>query len=341
MSYTKYIQKTSSMPGYGIIFPSGYVEGTKLPVEVFLHGIGEISTKKTLQQCVDFHFWFKTAADKKKMIYILPQDDGTSLFDDKELIQLMPTIQKYSNGQVTLSGLSRGAGTCLSVAGTDSAINPIITGMIVICPPSWEGMNEAKIAAKLYPIWWFHGAKDAADPGTYITRAINTVDDIRRAGRTKNFYFSVYPSGTHYIWNQVMNSIGVPPITPANGANSWSGKNTVNGTEVSITVPCVNNPAVDVYDFMLLQKLGNYKPLPLLTDVVEPPAPSPTPTTGADLLSVDSTPDGVNKATFSSGDPEYFKPKTGDAVSLITTDFKNKTVTVRTKGGDKHVFAAK
>lgn len=265
------------MPGYGIIFPDGYQEGQKLPVEVFLHGIGEISSKKTLQQAVDFHFWFKAAADKKKMIYILPQDDGTSLFDDKELLQILPVIQKYSvDGMFTLSGLSRGAGTCLSIAGSSSIVNQYVSGMVVICPPTWSGMDKAKMAAQPYSIWWFHGAKDVADVATSISRAVSTVDAIRKAGK-KNFYFSVYPDGDHYIWTKVMNVFGTPPINPTTGAKEWIIKDTAGNILHQVT--CVNNPACDVYDFMLSQHKGVYPALPLLGSVEAPaPAPAPTPT---------------------------------------------------------------
>lgn len=75
-----------------------------------------------------------------------------------------------------------------------------------------------------------------------------------------------------------MGAVGVPPINPTNGAASWSGTNTVNGQTVNVTVECVNDPAVDVYDFLLMQNLGDYKPLPRLSDKPAEPAPNPEPT---------------------------------------------------------------
>src|SRR5205085_7428457 len=147
------------------IFPDSYKEGDKLPVQFFLHGIGELSTKKTLKQAVDFHSWLKTAADKKNIIFVLPQDDGTSLFDDKEVAKVLPVIEKYSNGQVCLSGLSRGAGATLSIYMSSSATKSAFCCYIALCPPTWEGMDEKLIASSNVPLWIFAGAKDTADYG--------------------------------------------------------------------------------------------------------------------------------------------------------------------------------
>lgn len=283
MSRTIYNEKTSTMPGYGEVFPDTYKEGDKLPVIVFLHGIGEIASKKSLKSAVDFHSWFKKAANVKNIIAILPQDDGSNLFDDKELVQLIPVIQKYSNGQVCLSGLSRGGGTTISTIMSNSTIKKMVCCYIILCPPTWEGMDEKLFASDNVPVWLFAGAKDVADTATKIDRMVNTVDDIRRAGRTKDFYFSVFPNDDHYIWTEVMGAIGKPPITPTNGAKSWKGLNTVTkivnnvstSAPVAIEVECLNNPACDVYDFFLLQHRDNYKPLPLAIEAQPEPIPAP------------------------------------------------------------------
>lgn len=265
---------TSTMVGYGEILPTDYKDGEKLPVGVFMHGIGEISSKKSLADAVNFHYWLKTAADKKRMVWLVPQDNGTNLFDDKELVQLIPTIKNYWNEQLILSGLSRGGGTTISTLMSNSVLKAMVTTYLILCPPTWESMDEKLFAADDTPVWIFFGAKDAA---VSISSIVNTVDDVIKAGRTKNFYFSVFPNDDHFIWNEVMGRIGVPPISPADGATEWVIKDSTG--KIIYQVACVNNPAVDVYDFALMQKKGDYKPLPLLTDEPEEqPAPIPTPT---------------------------------------------------------------
>lgn len=278
----KITQKTATVCGYGEYFPAVHQDGDKRDVLIFLHGIGEILSKKTLEQAVAFHAFFQKVADFTGMIIILPQDDGTSLFDDKEVVQIMPHVRTYAK-RIYLGGLSRGAGTSLSIkCSRTSSVKQYISGYLFICPPTWEGMDEVGFAMDDTPSWWIHGAKDQADPATYISRAANTVDDFRRAG-AKNFYFSIFPSDDHYIWIEVLTALGYPPVSPINGAASWSGKNTVNGQTVDITVQCVNNPALDVYSFLRLQTKGQpYKPMPLLSDgpmPVPPPIPAPTPST--------------------------------------------------------------
>lgn len=279
-------EATATMVGYGEILPSDYTEGEKLPVGIFMHGIGEKAPDKTLTAAVDFHYWLKTAVDKKRMIWLVPQDNGQNLFDDKELVQLIPIIKKYWDGRLILAGLSRGGGTTISTIMSNSILKTMVSCYLIMCPPTWEGMDEKLVAVDDTPTWIFAGAKDAADPATKIDRIINTVDDILKAGRKKNFYFSVFPNDDHNIWTEVMGRIGVPPISPADGAASVKGFNTVtkivNGVPtsapVAIELQTVNNPAVDVYDFALLQRKGDYKPLPLLSDKPEEePAPIPMP----------------------------------------------------------------
>ncbi len=155
MAIIKIHELSAILPPYGEIFPQDYQEGERLPVQFFMHGIGELATKKTLTAMVAFHKWLQTAADKKRIIYVLPQDDGKSLFDDNEILKLLPVIEKYSNGQVCLSGLSRGAGTTLSIAGSTSPVKKVICCYIAMCPPTWEGMNEKALQELEEPLWIF------------------------------------------------------------------------------------------------------------------------------------------------------------------------------------------
>lgn len=315
MAIVKTHPRTSTLPPYVEIFPNDYTDGQKLPVDIFLHGIGETTTRKTLQEFADFHRFLHKGVDAKKMIQVLPQDDGVSLFDDKEVVALLPVVEKYGNGQLYVSGLSRGAGTAMCIIMSNSVVKAKTCGRIILCPPTWEGMDE-----KLFddvPTWIFAGAKDVADPATSIGRQVNTIDDIRRAGKGKNLYFSVFPNDDHYIWTEVMGAVGVPPINPGNGASEWKGKNTVNGVSVEVTVKCVNNPAVDVYDFLKLQKLGDYKPLPLLSD---PAAPAPTADpvdTAAYYSKFIYTGDGSFKVTWSDATTTSFKIPSTDGINVL------------------------
>lgn len=312
MAIVKKYPRTSTLPPYVEIFPNDYKEGEKLPVDFFLHGIGELTTKKTLDEFASFHTFLHKGVDAKRIIQVLPQDDGTSLFDDKEVVALLPVVDKYCNGQLFISGLSRGAGTTMSIIMSNSVVKAKRTASIIMCPPTWESMNEFLFDDK--PTWIFAGALDDADPtshSTRIDRQVNTIDDIRKAGKGKNLYFSVFPNDDHYIWTEVMGAVGVPPINPTNGAASW--------TAGGITVECVNDPACDVYDFLLLQKPNDYKPLPRKSTIQPAPVPAPTTTTAKSVMRVNIT--GAGKAGYINVVLQYIDSggnKSSDAPRLAT-----------------------
>jgi hypothetical protein len=266
MATTQVFQATSTMPAYGIIYPHHYVNTRKWPVCVFCHGIGESGNRKSIQQCVDFHGFLKTLADINGVVFVLPQDADADVFGDGEIVKVWSKAKAISDGRLGLGGLSMGGGGTLSVHMSNATINDDVTFYFPICPPSWESMDERMVADDKVPMWSFMGAKDTA---VSIASFTNTMGDIIAAGRKENFYVSIFPNKDHYIWGRVMETR--PPITPAEGVRLYGG------------IECVDDPAVSVMEYFLMQWPNDYKPLPRLSDQAEPiPAPTPTPVPTAD-----------------------------------------------------------
>ncbi len=147
-----------------------------------------------------------------------------------------------------------------------------------------------------------------------------------RCGSSQDsFYFSVFPDQDHQLWPEVLGAIGVPPINPTTGAKSWKGENTVGTQKVPIEVACVNNPAIDIYDFFLLQHKGDYKPLPLLSDVQPLPIPDPVepPTNPIEVKSIQAGSDGSRQwsntaiITFSDGTVQTERAPGDDSITGI------------------------
>lgn len=268
----------------GAIVPDIWTETWKGPTFNFHHGIGENRTKKTLQQCIDFHSFLDKWADGlagEKIMFILPQDQDANVATTAQVKEGWLLADKWTDGRKGIGGLSMGAGetlvNALSTLYTTLLFNA--TCVIPVCPPSWESMNELPVAQSDIPWWAFMGVKDAA---VTIASFVNTMGDIIRAGRTKNFNVSIYPDSDHYIWTSVYDK--VIPVSPVVGAKDSSGK-IITGLKSYTGIAdwaMVNDPSIRPMEYFLMQRKGAFKPLPRLSDVqpqpIPEPVPAPTPT---------------------------------------------------------------
>lgn len=254
---TKTFTSTATMPAYAVFLPDGYNPAKKYKTNIFLHGIGE--SKKSMQDFIAWGGWngLKLSCDKYNMVILLPQNHNANIFADGEVNKIYDlAIANYSiDGNIGLWGLSMGAGAVMSVAATTLPQLSHFASFVALCPPTWDGLNFKNIALSGVPLWIFAGAKDVADPATKIERITKSVNAIKAAGRTKDFYFTVFPLDDHQIWPEVLGAVGVPAATVNNAIE-------------------FNNPAWDIYQFGNAQKKGGpYVPIPLAGAVQ--PAPPP------------------------------------------------------------------
>lgn len=314
---SEYHSATSTMCAWGRIKPVGLIG--KRRKSVFLHGIGESGTKKTIRECVDFcaNAGLRRAVEQYGIEYIIPQDADANVSTAPQIQQIMNIVNENSDGSPSLGGLSMGGGITSSLVMSSSALRKVWASFYTLCPPTWSAMDQAAAAQLEQPWWIIHGAKDQAASATSINVITSTVNDLIKAGK-KNLYFSVFPNDDHYIWNEVLGSIGQPFINPLNGASKWTNS---AGT---ITVPCVNDPAVDLYQFLLMQSMGVYKPLPLLSSMppeVEPtpqPIPPPPPPTTPTTPAVDPrTIKLVAASDYNRGDLDFVECEWTDKVPTI------------------------
>lgn len=305
----------------GAIVPDNWTEAWKGATFNFHHGIGENRKRKTLQQCIDFHSFLDKWADGfagEPIMFILPQDQDENVATTAQVKEGWLLADKWTDGRKGIGGLSMGGGETL-VNALSSLYSTLLfntTFVMPICPPTWESEDEIPISKSDIPFWAFMGVKDAA---VSIASFVNTMGDIIRAGRTKNFNVSIYANRDHYIWTSVLDK--AIPVSPQTNAVDSTGKNIYGLAKYAGIADwaMVNNPAIRPMEYFLMQRPGNLKPLPRLSDAQ--PIITPTTTTKT-VARVNITGSGkagminiVLQYTDGSSDP-YFVATEVDTVQI-------------------------
>jgi dienelactone hydrolase len=332
--------KTATFPAWFVILPDGYDPAKRYPVIQFQHGIGESGNKKTITSMSAFggYAGLRKAADEHQIISVHPQNPtDTQPFPVSEVKKVFQMIkEKYSDGRVGLWGLSHGGMCVLNTMADYAFVNQSYCSLVPICPGNYEAMNEWNMAKALPSTWIFGGGVDTAVTPARLT---NTVHDLIKAGK-KNLYYSVYPNDDHIIWPEVLGATQLPPVTPSNGAKQWS----YTDTDGKIyTVPCVNDPAQNVYTHFLAQKIGLPMPLKRLSDSA--PVPVPPPPTGEAYYSEEFiyTGDGAMRVHWTDTTSTSYKIPAGDTVEMIYQRKLNGRpyIVLQTKGGIRKVYGPK
>jgi predicted peptidase len=177
--------------------PSNHEQTEKLPLLIFLHGMGERGDDLSK---VKFHGPPSFLDDKKDFpfICISPQCPD-SLYWKKEI--LLPfyeeIIAKYpiDKNRIYITGLSMGGfGTWTSII----AKPDLFAAAVPIC----GGGDKSKLESiKSMPIWAFHGAKDDVVP---LIRSQEMVDGLKKLG--SNVKFTIYPEASHNSWTETYNN---------------------------------------------------------------------------------------------------------------------------------------
>lgn len=260
----------------GAITPDNWTSSWRGPTFNFHHGIGENKLKKTLQQCVDFHSFLDKWANGlagTDIMFLIPQDQDDNVATTAQVKEGWTMADKWTDGRKGIGGLSMGAGETM-VNAMSSLLETVFynaTFIMPICPPTWESMDEGPLSRSDIPFWSFMGVQDKA---VTIASWVNTMGDIIKAGRSKNFAASIYANRDHYIWTSVMGS--AIPVSPNIGAKDASG-NDIYGLKSYSGVAdwaMMNNPSIRPMDYFLRQRKGAFTPVPRLGAVTPVPAPT-------------------------------------------------------------------
>lgn len=177
--------------------PNSMQESEKLPLLIFLHGMGERGNDLNK---VKFHGPPSFLDDKKDFpfICISPQCPDTIYWNEELLLPFYDEIiAKYpiDKNRIYITGLSMGGfGTWKSII----AKPDLFAAAVPIC----GGGDPSKLESiKSLPIWVFHGAKDDVVP---LIRSKEMVDGLKELG--SNVKFTVYPEATHNSWTETYNN---------------------------------------------------------------------------------------------------------------------------------------
>jgi predicted peptidase len=169
----------------------------KLPLLIFLHGMGERGNDLNL---VKFHGPPSFLDNKKDFpfICISPQCPDSVYWKEDLLLPFYDEIiAKYpiDKDRIYITGLSMGGfGTWGSIV----AKPDLFAAAVPICGGGDPSQLES---IKTIPIWVFHGAKDDVVP---LIRSKEMVDGLKELG--SKVKFTIYPEATHNSWTETYNN---------------------------------------------------------------------------------------------------------------------------------------
>lgn len=193
---------------YLLHLPPDYVETTRWPLIIFLHGMGErgddleLVKKHGVAKLLDLP---EPPAELNSFIVASPQCPANSFWplETAALDALLDNLladYAVDPHRVYLTGLSMGGfGTwqwAVERPERFAAIAPICGGAMF-----FSSLHERIAALKDVPVWTFHGARDPVVP---LHETANLVYALKRAGG--NVRFTIYPEADHDSWTETYNN---------------------------------------------------------------------------------------------------------------------------------------
>lgn len=199
---------------YQVYVPPGFQSEKKLPLIVFLHGIGQRGSGGFLPTAGAAHSIAQHYLAQVPAIILLPQCRRTSYWSDavmEEMVmrQIAQTIEEFGAdaGRVYLIGVSMGGYGVWHFAAKHpekfAALVSICGGSSII-----KGDRFSPIAERVgkIPAWLFHGADDKVVP---VTESREIVKALEASGG--NVKYSEYAGVGHNVW---MNALGEKDLLP-------------------------------------------------------------------------------------------------------------------------------
>jgi predicted peptidase len=189
---------------YRLFEPAAAPAGQKLPLVLFLHGMGDRGTDNVAQTTWMSGLVHATQSGPYASYVLAPQIDTSGWFQsfsDKPTESMALTIkalkdviktQNVDTSRVYVTGLSMGGMGTWDILGREPNL------FAAAVPMSGGGDKRTAAAIKDTPIWAFHGG---ADPIVSVDDTRGMIDALRAAGGSPR-YTEIAGAG-HEIWNDV------------------------------------------------------------------------------------------------------------------------------------------
>jgi predicted peptidase len=194
---------SASIP-YRLFEPSGTTAGEKLPLVLFLHGMGERGTDNVKQTTWMSGLVHATQSGPYASYVLAPQIDPSGWFRSyngkptesmsltiKALKQVMSS-ENVDTSRVYVTGLSMGGMGTWDILGREPGL------FAAAVPMSGGGDTRTAGAIKDTPIWAFHGSADDLVP---VSATENMIQALRDAGGSPRF--TEVEGGGHVIWDPI------------------------------------------------------------------------------------------------------------------------------------------
>jgi predicted esterase len=197
--------------------PTDYNTGTRYPVIIFLHGIGERGNGTTDLPAVlgngtpyniknghPMRFYWN--GKWETFLVLIPQLNSKygwwPTFYAEEMINYANRNLSIDPNRIFLAGLSLGGGGTWAYPGASLENAKKLAGIAVACG-TCQNQDWGNIARANLPVWGFHAADDGTVPAGCTDGAITA---IQAASPAVKPYKSIYPSGQHWIWGRVFST---------------------------------------------------------------------------------------------------------------------------------------
>jgi predicted peptidase len=196
----------NSSYSYQVYVPASLKQGAKVPVIVFLHGIGQRGEGGFVPAGGGAGMMVKSYMERMPAVVVLPQCRNGLYWHDPEMTKMVlatldKTVAEF-NGDAERSyliGVSMGGYGAWHMAsqypGRFAAVVPICGGS-----PLRSGDRFSQIARRVgkTPVWVFHGAVDRVVP---VSESRQMVEALKAAGG--NVRYSEYEGVGHNVWLNV------------------------------------------------------------------------------------------------------------------------------------------
>jgi len=191
--------------------PTDYNTGTRYPLIIFLHGIGErgdgrtnlplVATNGIPQKIRDGHNMRFTWNGKTETFLVLsPQLSNTygdwQNFYVEEMINYAINNLSVDPNRIFLTGLSLGGGGVWRYATSSPTNAPKLAAIAPVCG-TCAMSNASTIVNANLPVWAFHAQDDGVVGAGCTTSAITSINNLNPATKP---LMHIYPSGGHAIW---------------------------------------------------------------------------------------------------------------------------------------------
>ena len=172
--------------------PKFYIEGTKLPTILFLHGAGTVGTD--IEVLKNNSFFVSTDKPDCPFAVVAPLCEQGVWFDVfeqlKAFAEAVSEMQFVDQDRLYLIGNSMGGYGAWQLA---MSLPHLFAALVPVCG---GGMAWRTKQLKNVPIWAFHGQLDDT---VFVDESIHMVDETNRHGG--NARLTIFPNADHNSWD--------------------------------------------------------------------------------------------------------------------------------------------